>query len=90
MSRLEEHNLDTSVEDEVICKLEQMAPTAKGIVVSDFVYGVVTPRILKVVQRLAEQHNLLFLATCNAALRWGPSPDSRAFRCYAQMKEKRV
>ena len=26
---------------------------------SDFVYGVVTPRILEVIQRLAQQHNLL-------------------------------
>ena len=36
-----------------------MAPSAQGIVVSDFVYGVVTPRILKVVHELAEEHELL-------------------------------
>ena len=59
VSRLEEHNLDAGVEDLVIAQLERLAPGAKGIVVSDFVYGVVTPRILKVVQQLAQQHNLL-------------------------------
>lgn len=59
VSRLEEHNLDAAVEDQVIAKLERLAPEAKGIVVSDFVYGVVTPRILKVVNHLAEKHNLL-------------------------------
>ena len=59
VSRLEEHNLDAAVEDCVIAQLERLAPNAKGIVVSDFVYGVVTPRILKVVKRLANQHNLL-------------------------------
>ena len=59
VSRLEEHNLDTDVEDQVISRLEQLAPKAQGIVVSDFVYGVVTPRILKVVQNLARKHNLL-------------------------------
>ena len=58
VSRLEEHNLDASVEDRVIAELERLAPSAQGIVVSDFVYGVVTPRILKVVQHLAKQHNL--------------------------------
>ena len=59
VSRLEEHNLDIAVEDQVITELERLAPVAQGIVVSDFVYGVVTPRILAVVQRLAQQHNLL-------------------------------
>ena len=59
VSRLEEHNLDTTVEDQVIAQLERLAPNANGIVVSDFVYGVVTPRILEVVQNLAEQHKLL-------------------------------
>ena len=59
VSRLEEHNLDAAVEDQVIAQLERLAPGANGIVVSDFVYGVVTPRILEVVQHLAQQHNLL-------------------------------
>ena len=59
VSRLEEHNLDAAVENQVITQLERLAPKAKGIVVSDFVYGVVTPRVLEVVQRLAQEHNLL-------------------------------
>ena len=45
VSRLEEHNLEAAVESQVIKKLETLAPKAKGIVVSDFVYGTVTPRI---------------------------------------------
>ena len=59
VSRLEEHNLDASVEDQVVTQLERLAPSAQGIVISDFVYGVVTPRILKVVQHLARKYNLL-------------------------------
>ncbi len=59
VSRLEEHNLDIEIENQVIAKLEQLAPAAKGIVVSDFVYGVVTPRILEAIQQVARQHNLL-------------------------------
>ena len=47
VSRLEEHNLDAEVEDQVIAQLQKLAPLAQGIVVSDFVYGVVTPRILE-------------------------------------------
>lgn len=59
VSRLEEHNLNAAVEDELIKQLELLAPKAQGIVVSDFVYGVITPRILKVVQQLAEKHKLM-------------------------------
>ena len=58
VSRLEEHNLDTEVEDQVIGQIQRLAPEAKGIVISDFVYGVVTPRILEVVHKLAKQYNL--------------------------------
>ena len=59
VSRLEDHNLDADVEDQVIAQLKKLAPTAQGIVVSDFVYGVITPRILEVVHHLAEKYNLL-------------------------------
>ena len=59
VSRLEEHYLDTEVEEKVIGQLKKLAPKAQGIVVSDFVYGVVTPRILEVVMQLAREHKLL-------------------------------
>ena len=59
VSRLEEHNLDTDIEDQIIGRLEKLAPNANGIVISDFVYGVVTPRVLEVAQQLARKHNLL-------------------------------
>ena len=59
VSRLEDHNLDSEVENQVIAQLQRLAPQSNGIVVSDFVYGVVTPRILEVVHKLAKEHNLL-------------------------------
>tara|TARA_Y100001933_G_scaffold260329_1_gene312148 strand:- start:656 stop:2143 length:1488 start_codon:yes stop_codon:yes gene_type:complete len=59
VSRLEDHNLDAAVEDQVIAQLERLAPGAQGIVVSDFVYGVVTPCVLEVVQKLAQRHKLM-------------------------------
>jgi rfaE bifunctional protein kinase chain/domain len=59
VSRLEQHNLDAAIEEQVIAQLEALAPQAQGIVVSDFVYGVVTPRVLAVVQDLARRHGLL-------------------------------
>ena len=71
VSRLEEHNLDAAIEDQVIAQLERLAPTAQGIVVSDFVYGVVTPRILEVVQKLAEEHKLLLFGDLQCSSQMG-------------------
>ena len=59
VSRLEQHNLDSPIEDEVIARLEYLAPQADGIVVSDFVYGVVTPRVLSAIQSLAKSYDLM-------------------------------
>jgi len=58
VSRLEQHNLDAAIEAQVIARLEALAPHAHGIVVSDFVYGVVTPRVLQAVAELARRHDL--------------------------------
>jgi len=59
VSRLEQHNLDRAIEDEVISRLVRLAPKADGMVLSDFVYGVVTPRVLETVHELAKNHGLL-------------------------------
>jgi len=59
VSRLEDHGLDSEVEEQLITKLEQLAPAANGIVVSDFVYGVVTNRLLELIRDLATRHGLM-------------------------------
>ena len=66
--------------------LEKLAPKARGIVVSDFVYGVVTPRILEVVHRLAEKHNYYCSVIYNAVARWGRSHIN--FHYFVQMNER--
>ena len=59
VSRLEQHNLDAAIEAQLIARLEALAPHAHGVVVSDFVYGVVTPRVLQAVTNLAQRHDLM-------------------------------
>lgn len=59
VSRLEDHELDKHLEDMVISRLEELAPNAGGIVVSDFVYGVVTKKILEAVNRISKKFGLL-------------------------------
>ena len=59
VSRLEESDLSSEIEDKIIKKLNSLAPRVKGIVISDFVYGVVTNRILEVINSLANKYNLM-------------------------------
>ena len=58
VSRLKEHSLSKEVEALVIQKLEALAPQMDGILVSDFVYGVITHRILEVLLDLAKRYHL--------------------------------
>ena len=58
VSRLNDHFLDKPIENELINKLEEIAPNVDGIVVSDFVYGVITPKVLNKVVELSKKHNL--------------------------------
>ncbi|WP_320675963.1 PfkB family carbohydrate kinase [Prochlorococcus sp. MIT 1300] len=59
VSRLEDHLLSQDIEQQILDKLEEIAPQVNGIVISDFVYGVVTKKILEAVRSLAEKHKLL-------------------------------
>ena len=58
VSKLEDHSLDKKTEDKLINKLEEISKKANGIVISDFVYGVITSRVLKKVHYLAKKYNL--------------------------------
>lgn len=58
VSRLEQHCIDSDVEEHVISLLEKYAPDSDGIVVSDFVYGVITPRVIAKVKELSKKYDL--------------------------------
>ena len=46
------------VENQLIEKIEKLAPNVDGIVVSDFVYGVITPKIINTIIQIAKKYNL--------------------------------
>lgn len=58
VSRLEDHSLGKNIEDQLLKKLEEIAKKADGIIISDFVYGVITSRVLKKVYSIAKKYNL--------------------------------
>ena len=56
VSRLKEHTISPLVEAKVIDCLEELAPSLDGMLVSDFVYGVVSPAILDKVSDLSSRY----------------------------------
>ena len=69
VSRLNDHFLDKTIEKEFIDKLEQIVPNVHGIVISDFVYGVITQRIISKVVELALKYNLRIFGIPSAVVR---------------------
>lgn len=59
VSRLEEGDISEDIENQIIESLERFAADADAIVISDFVYGVLTKRVLARVYELANKHGLL-------------------------------
>lgn len=58
VSRLKEHSLPRDLEDQIISQISDQADNVDGILVSDFVYGVITPRVLDEIRRIATQKEL--------------------------------
>lgn len=62
VSRLQDHDMVKSVEDNVVREILGAAHEVDAIVISDFVYGVITPRVLEVVRQTQERTGALVLA----------------------------
>ncbi len=58
VSRLKEHDLSREKEDFLINEINTRAAGMDGILVSDFVYGVITRRILDTVRIVSAKHNI--------------------------------
>ncbi|MBF0266633.1 MAG: adenylyltransferase/cytidyltransferase family protein [Gammaproteobacteria bacterium] len=58
ISRLEEKDIPRELEDKIISQLQAKIPDMDGIIVSDFVYGVITERILNTIRKQASKHKV--------------------------------
>jgi rfaE bifunctional protein kinase chain/domain len=58
VSRLEQFDISKDIEERIIEELEKTLPNYDGIVVIDFVYGVITPNILKTITALSKKHDV--------------------------------
>jgi len=58
VSRIKDHKISAEIEQKIIDKLTVLAPNIDGILVSDFIYGVITQNILDVIIELSKQFNI--------------------------------
>lgn len=59
VSRMKEHSISKEIEDAVIEKLRNISNNIDGILVSDFVYGLITESVLNEIVKIAKLKNLL-------------------------------
>ena len=58
VSRLKEHSLPRQIEDRLIREISERACQLDGILISDFVYGVVTPRIISALSDVSSEYDI--------------------------------
>ena len=58
VSRMQEHSLSFSLESKIIKNLESLIPEIDGLIISDYVYGVVTSRVLDAVINITKKHGV--------------------------------
>ena len=58
VSRIKDHKISEEIEQEIISKITALAPDIDGILVSDFVYGVITQNILDTISNLSKQFDI--------------------------------
>ena len=58
VTRLQDHYINEKIENEIIRFIEAVSDNINGIVVSDFVYGVITPKVLESISKIAEKKNI--------------------------------
>ena len=71
VSKLKEHKLSNIIENEIVNKIKELSPQVDGILISDFVYGVITYRVIETIQTMAKEHNLKIFADIQCSSQMG-------------------
>ncbi len=71
VSKLEEQIINKDLENELIEKIKKLIPKVKGIIISDFNYGVITKNLLSIVNELAKENNISVFADSQSSSQLG-------------------
>ena len=100
VSRLEDHSIDRKIEDLVKDSLDQVAPRIDALIISDFVYGVITPNILTHIYSLHSKYGFQIYGDVQCSSQVGSilkfknftllSPNEREVRIALQDKDSGI
>jgi len=71
VSRLEDNEVCDSIERKIISEIQGAAGQVDGVVISDFVYGVVTQKVIETVRDVARMYNLPIFADVQCSTQVG-------------------
>ena len=68
--QLDDKNIPIEIEDQLIKQIKN-ARNSKGIIISDFVYGVITPRILSCINEVSKKYSLFIFGDLQCSTQVG-------------------
>ena len=91
LSRLKDHILTDIVEDKVIRAIKRIGNQVDGIVISDFVYGVITPKVLDAISEVAKKKNIKIFGDIQCSTQHGDIKKFKNFdSIFPTEKEARI
>ena len=71
VSKLEEQEINIEIEYELIKIIKKLIPKVKGIIISDFNYGVMTKNLLEIINKLAKDNEIEVFADSQSSSQLG-------------------
>ena len=71
VSKLKDHSIPKSLEQELIKEISNTASNYNGILISDFAYGMVTPNVIQAVSEVSKRHKIAVFADVQCSSQYG-------------------
>jgi len=71
VSKLKDHTIPQVIEEKLIKQISKIARNYNGILISDFVYGVITPNIIDAITKISKRFNIPVFADIQCSSQYG-------------------
>ncbi|MDC1356373.1 PfkB family carbohydrate kinase [Pseudomonadota bacterium] len=71
VSRLKDHSIPKSIEQKLIKQITNIASKFNGILISDFVYGMITPNIIEAISKISKRYKIPVFADLQCSSQYG-------------------
>ena len=71
VSRLKDHSIPSFLEKKIINEINERSTDYEGVLISDFVYGLITPNIINAIQKYSNNFNIPVFADVQSSSQYG-------------------